>query len=299
MNTLYSKIASLGIAVLLIWPSTAKGHEFDRGHIERSVDIVVRNHSVQVKYAIGLSDETIVDWLSREELIESDAEQRYRALILKYEQENGSEEEQEKQAALESGENPKGASALSGEATDPAEFQTELQDLLQEKLGEKICANMELLCNGQEIEISEPQYAKSSRHHVSLEITLKSTIPDVDVAEFVFNDKNFLDVDPKPAKSKAGSGNITSDSELAEKSTSKQGQNADDFLYSGNIRTACRVKGGAVMVNSNVAPVLARAKVADVGQLDAQQRVEAASISAKIVFAQTEKSQSRLSHPGH
>ena len=74
----------------VLCPRVAFSHEFAPGHIERSIDVVIRDRSVQIKYAIGLSDITMLDWLLRENEIEPASEQRFRRLIEDYESRSSS-----------------------------------------------------------------------------------------------------------------------------------------------------------------------------------------------------------------
>ncbi len=289
MQIRFLKILLCLIAPLLWWHDCACGHEFEDGHVERSVDIVVRNRDVQLKYAIGLSDSTIVDWLAREELLAADELERFHSLIDEYEKKAGSNEAD---GESEPDTTSKPVANNSAEVVaDPAEFQTEIQAMLQEKLGKKICDNLKLTCNDSELEFRETVFSKSSRHHVTLEITAKTKLPDDGVIEFAFNDLNFLEAVQRTeplAESR--------DTENAPETTNvEQTNDENEFVFKGNVKLACRVKGKAVLLNSNVAPVLARAKVSELGPLSAEERLSAASILVKIAFAQSEAPQSRLS----
>jgi len=117
---------------------------------------------------------------------------------------------------------------------------------------------------------------------------LTSSIPDdFDSAELLFIDRNFLDVaQPEPAESPETAPEDGKD--LAKPNLEQAPKLAEKFLYSGGIRLACRVKGGTVQISSNVAPVVARAKVTDVGPLDTTERVTAATISTKLSFLESQ-----------
>jgi hypothetical protein len=92
-------------------------------------------------------------------------------------------------------------------------------------------------------------------------------------------DRNFLEVDT------AAEPNVAANSSEIE--ATKKDSQTPSFRYFGNIRLACRVKGDAVQLNSNVAPVLARAKAVDTELLDLDQRVSAASIVTRIGFVKS------------
>ena len=254
------------------WQSIAKGHEFERGHIERSIDIVIRDRTVNVRYAIGLSDTTMVDWLVKENSISEAEQQRLRKLIAEFEndkQPSDSEAEQD---------------------VEPAEFQTDLMGRFKEELGQKICDSFELICNDEKLEFTQ-QLSSSPRRHVVLEICLTSRILDAETAELIFVDRNFLDVVEEdtvvsPETTADATDAAAASDQTTEPDSAQQTEPAKKFLFGGDVRLACRVKGGAVQLSSNVAPIVARSKVTDVDPLDTRQRVKAATISTKLGFVE-------------
>ena len=287
------------IAVLQAAFSVAAGaHEFETNHIERSVDVVIRDQKIEVKYSIGLADTTIVDWLVREQLIDATEEARFRKQILALEgtaettkkkeatkQDSGdvvdgqseSTESNLKKPALDQSALSKtvGQTPATEKTPQPLQFQTELMELLREKLSESVTDSLELKCNGTALKYSEIAVSNSARHHVAMEILLKADLPNDDKMELSFVDQNFLETVTSASEEKVGSN--------VERTESPK------FKYFGNIRRACRVKGRIVQLNSNVAPVLARAKLTDVESLDLEQRVAAATIATKIAIVRTEE----------
>ena len=284
-------------SILQAWlPVGAFAHEFETGHIERTIDVIVRDRKVQVKYAIGLSDTTILDWLVTEQLIESSEEERFRKCIAELENESVNEGLEEVQSSDKSvpkrqpkpvpepreksatATTPRAKASESNVQTEPLQFQTELLTLLQEKLSEGILENLELKCDEVLLEKAEIAASNSARHHVSLEIAFSVELPIAENNELSIVDRNFLDL-KLPAERNEPTNGLK-----GEKSEKEQAVDSHELKYFGNIRLACRVKGKAVQLNSNVAPVLARVKPVDVGPLSRDQRVEAATIRTKLAF---------------
>jgi len=282
------------------WIGTVLAHEFETGHIERSIDVVVRDRKAEVTYAIGLSDATIVDWLVDEQLINAVEEARFRKRIAEFEKEAESEKLDEGKPKLEQDLEMQKLSSAEGQiastksdsvkvtqtsddSQEPLGFQSELLTLLREKLSGPICENLELNCDGKPLFKSEVVASNSARHHVSMEIVFSVDLPDAEKIKLSIVDRNFLDSKDLLKSDK---------SEVGEKTVSKNGdQNASgqEFRYLGSIRLACRVKGNSVQLNSNVAPILARAKSTDVGPLNLEQRLEAATIQTMIAVPNSSK----------
>jgi hypothetical protein len=249
--------------------SQAHAHEFDDGHIERSIDAIMRGRNLEVRYAIGLSDETIVAWLVKEEALGTDEAARFRELIAEYETSDASEQTQ------------------SDEATEPVAFQTELSVLLKEKLSQRVSKKFSLTANQNLLEFEVAKVAASPRHHVAIEFVLKATLPVAETVELSFVDQNFLDA----VSSSFQDGPVTPKrpSKEADSQTAEENGVVPDpttqFQYSGNVRKACRVKGNAVQLSSNSVPVLTRAKPIDVSEMGLKERIEAGTIVTKIAFA--------------
>ena len=265
-------------AALALFPSLLGGlawaHEFETGHIERSVDVIVRGQDVQVKYSLGLADETIVNWLVAEGELEKETESRYRKCIADLESQLAAMKKPEKPGQQKVKVKPQTAGAKAVPA-EPLAFQTELMELLREKLSGSVCKNLQLTIDGKQLEFTESTVSSSARHNVAIEIELAAKLPTKSTTVLSLTDRNFLNTDnvatEQPTKSTAA---VEESRELQQK-----------FLYFGNVRLACRVKGIAVQLNSNVAPVLARAKPVDLATATFEERVQAATIRTKIGFA--------------
>lgn len=278
-------------SVVLFNVNVSVAHEFETNHIERSIDVLVRDQKVEVKYSLGLSDSTIVDWLVEQELIDQTEETRFRKCIADLESlakeevsstENGKKESKNSKldARETSGErfSASNTNKAAEDSPEPAEFQFELLKLLREKLSGKLVGKLELNANGESLNFSEVAVSNSARHHVALEILLKASLSDAEKTELVFVDRNFLDFTVQnDGAAKSGSGDGLSDKQK--------------LRYFGNIRLACRTKGAAVQINSNVAPVIARAKPINIESLDQGERVEAATIRTNIAFAKSKPKQ--------
>ena len=308
LRTIFVALAFVGV----FGTAAARAHEFETGHIERSIDVVIRDRQVQVKYSIGLSDTTILDRLVEGQLISAAEEARFRKCIADLEKagddQSGGDDSKvgtttkvgadKKAVGQDSSAEPavvaspaertsaKAAKATGAEkvkksetspkasetqsAAEPLEFQTELLTLLQEKLSATIVENLDVNCEGNSLKKVEIAVSNSARHHVSLEIAFSVELPEAEKYELAIVDRNFLDLKARPEGDKVGQAN--------------EGQVVDDqeLRYFGNIRLACRVKGKVVQLGSNVAPVLARAKPTNVGTLNREQRIEAATIRTRL-----------------
>lgn len=254
-------------------------HEFETGHIERSIDVIVRGQDIQVKYSLGLADETIVNWLVAEGELEKESESGYRKSIADLELQLAAMKVEAQKTDKEKDKAESKAVAKSvgakAEGAEPLAFQTELMDLLREKLSGSVCENLQLTIDGKPLEFSESTVSNSARHNVAIEIVMAAKLPNKSTTVLSLTDRNFLDLDnvatEQPTKS----------TPVVEESTEQQ----QKFRYFGNVRLACRVKGIAVQLNSNVAPVLARATPFDVATATLAERIEAATIRTKIGFA--------------
>lgn len=283
MNPLALYIAMFVTLVPIPWTGSLLAHVFETGHIERSVDIVVRGDNVQVKYSIGLADETILDWLSREGLLEQTEETRFRKCIKDFEE----VESKQQNSTNESNDKPTRADGAEEEVVEPVAFQKQLMKLLREKLAGSVCQKLKLTFAGKEIEFSEVTVSESARHHVAMEVLLKAKLTTAKRAkgsksdrggQLTFVDGNFLEM------TEAGSQESTASTPQVE-SQKTLDPKEHEFRYGGNVRLACRVKGNAIQLNSNVAPILARSKPVDVSARSLEERVEAATIRCQIGFA--------------
>ena len=275
-------------------------HEFETGHIERSIDVIVRGQDIQVKYSLGLADETIVNWLVAEEAIEKKAETRFRKCIADLESQTKKAEAEKKTEVQEPliQEPPKQRNAesvppagaidadgaagadVAGEVdTEPLAFQTELMQLLREKLSDSVCENLQLTIDGKQLKFADLKVSDSAPHPVAMEILLSAELPTTAATVLSFVDRNFLEVDEVAAEPAAKAKSTKEDESAAQKTPEPK------HRYFGNVRLACRVKGMAVQLHSNVAPVLARAKPTDLANATLQERIEAATIRTKIGFA--------------
>ena len=284
MESMRNRIGSVTLVVALVvhcWVANVCAHEFERGHIERSIDVVVRGSKVEVKYSLGLSDETIVDLLVDEDSLGAADEQRFRKCIAQYESGASAERDASSEKSDSTEKIPDDGKNRNETAAEPLAFQTELIELLKEKLAPKISEGLGITANQISIVAEEPVFSTSPRHHVAMEIVLRASLTKMTPTELSVIDRNFLEVDT------AAEPNVAANSSEIE--ATKKDSQTPSFRYFGNIRLACRVKGDAVQLNSNVAPVLARAKAVDTELLDLDQRVSAASIVTRIGFVESGK----------
>ena len=266
--------------ILFFEADSLRAHEFETGHIERSIDVIIRDHKIEVKYSVGLADETIVNWLVAENAIEAADEARFRKSIAEYEAASATKEKTKTGSSGSSGSAGSVTPSRDSEQLQPQKFQTELTEVMKEKLAPLMLEKLVLATGESQLKVDAHEVSASPRHHVALQIVLRATLPKVGPTKLSITDGNFLetkeaDTEDKPAIKEAD-----------EKESDKE---KAVFRYFGNIRLACRVKGDAIQLNSNVAKVLARAQPVALGQLELEQRVRASTISTKIGFAKSTK----------
>jgi len=190
MNPIILLITAFMGFVPLIWTGGVFAHEYEAGHIERSVEVIVRGQNVQVKYSVGLADETIVDWLAREGLLDKDAEARYRKSIADLEpQTSDKEEESTDQKPQQKREQPE------ADVAQPLAFQTELRQLLRDRLAKSVCEKIQLSIDGEEFEFLDSSVTNSARHHVAMEIGFVAELAAPATTELVVVDRNFLELE--------------------------------------------------------------------------------------------------------
>lgn len=262
--------------------SDAQAHIFDRGHIERSIDVIIRGTDVDIRYAIGLSDETMVDMLVKAEAIEKDEAAAFRALI---------------DAMPKPDTDAQSTTDLPD--LEPLEFQNRLLQRFVDEIGAGLSKQISLTANKESIEFRSQSISISPRQHVALEIRLRATLPSEDTIQLQLKDSNFLVTKEHVQKKTPDDANefeSTSKGKTAakKKSTSDQSKNIavgqvkpNEAVksFTGNLRLACRARGRAILLNSSVAPVLARADAIEIGPLDQEDRAAAATISVKLAFA--------------
>lgn len=265
-------LLSLCLISGLIGGKNVEAHIFDRGHIERSIDVVIRDRDVDIRYAIGLSDETMLDMLIEAEAIEGEEAADFRAAI----------------DALPKSDAQSPADAANAIELAPLDFQTQLLKRFVDQVGSGLSHKIVLMANDTAIDFRSQSISISPRNHVAMEIRLRATLPAADALKIKLTDSNFLGTkpadrdlsippDPKPASFGKSAAN--------EPSAGDHKENVTVPCFSGNLRLACRARGDAILLNSSVAPVLARAESTELGQLDHDGRVAAATILAKLAFA--------------
>lgn len=279
MKPIIVLITTITAFASLAWADRGFAHEYETGHIERSIEVIVRGQKIQVKYSVGLADETIVNWLAREGLLEKDAEAGYRKSIADLESKTPEKKDQSTDESGDQKQKQQKKEEPEAKIVQPLAFQTELMQLLRDQLAKSVCDKIQLSIDGEELEFLDSSVTNSARHHVAMEIVLVAELASATTTELVLVDRNFLELaenevaQPAKVDSEAVTGSF--------KETEKK------LRYFGNIRLACRVKGNAIQLNSNVAPVLARAKPIDVGSITHDERIEAATIRTKIGFAKS------------
>jgi hypothetical protein len=283
-------VCVLSVIAVCPWLNTnrACAHIYDRGHIERTLDMIIRGTEIEVRYSIGLSDETMLDLMIDSDSIDDADIKRYQIEIDKLLQAEKDSPTDETASA------------------EPLDFQTELLKKFSEMVGKQLGQNLILTANSNSVEFASQTLSLSPRNHVALEVVLRGSLKDKEACELQLVDRNFLtrvenadDIAAETASDAAGSpsGKTGSQSDAPESSKkitltdrldsdSQTPANPKDrpYKYNGAIRLACRTKGEAVLLNSSVAPVMARAKPIVLDELSNRKRMTATRIQAKIVF---------------
>ncbi len=252
-------------------------HEFERGEIERSFEVIVRGQQVSVNWRVGLSPATMADMLLDSQAIDA---REHAQLLAKIDPDSPKETQADKSLPSEEQQPPK--TRVSKPTSSPASqtlqdkdvlaIENRLLDKLEKHVAGGWSSKISLKVDGKPLKFSAVTVARSSRHHVNFEIQCKALLESTGKHNMVVCDSNLLDT-----RENEGSG---------EKS----------FRYNGGIRTAFRAKGDAVLINSTAPAVLARSKVKETRGLDLEHRMELSTISADIVLMDQSKNvnQSRM-----
>jgi hypothetical protein len=290
------------LTILATTVLTVPLHDFPLGHVERALNVVVRQNQVDIEYAIGMSDETAIHLYAngdqsdqaRSEANESDGSQAdsTEARIVA---EEVLDDADTKSIVEQSNDQPLG---------DQLGNETRVLKMLSKRAPQEILKRLVLTFDGEEVPLEIVEASPSSRHHVSLLIRIRAKMPVGRVFDFKLADDNYLMLDGDSDGVNAGlaisgfdlgSGALANNS-ICETEVSPvagdekqfgvdKNREKDEFILAGTTKMALRAKGKAVLLQSNVAPVLARAKPIEIFQLGIPERQEVCSIVARIGIA--------------
>ncbi|MEM7457353.1 MAG: hypothetical protein AAF456_23660 [Planctomycetota bacterium] len=255
--------------------SAANGHDFEDGHIERSITLVAHDDKVVVEYGLGCSENTMHDliarWSQPENAAGADAHEA--APVPSNDnapdgQRNepdpdaGStdseplhlETENSEIAGDETGPAPVPESPMeAGDETDESvvEAETRLREAFAAAVSGFISRNIDAECNGVSAELVVISAEQSSRHHVDVLVTFEfdlfpetedGYVEDSGPVELTFRDRNFEQM-------------------------------------TGAVRTALKVRGRTFLKQSETAPSLTRAERIELEGLEQTESLEAASVT--------------------
>ena len=266
----------------LVWfPASAGAHEFKLNHVERSIEVVVRDHHCSVRWGVGMSLQTMVQMLRNADAISAEEHQTLSAQIRRAEKASPTGGANQADAvALQSAASPDtnadpAAAAVPDLAADPEtdakadsktssetalDIQRTVSELVSKHLTAVWATGLTLKVDGKIVKLDSMTFSVSPRHHVDFEAIGSVHLGGRGKAKIELTDSNFLDTVPSGDEQKP------------------------TFLYHGGIKTAFRVKGETVSINSNAAPLLSRAKPKQLAGLGLQPRKDLAVVVATIVI---------------
>ena len=217
------QIGCLVVGLLVsLWTNVASAHEFEDGHVERAVSVVIRGDVARLEYSIGLNPVT------RQQLIDF-------------------WESQEKAADV---------AADVSNATKPAD-----DDRFLALAGSNVSRRLSFCVDGTEIEAKLISSALSARHHVDVTVTLEFKLPAAQseqLQKLKIVDRNFRpSVTPDVTQPTAQDDSSPKSAKLASKTTATVPAPAP---MGGGFRYALKAKGNRMLARSNVASILIRAQ---------------------------------------
>lgn len=158
---MYFWLMCVGLA--LTSPAVAVAHEFEDGHVERSVAVVIRGNTGQIEYSIGLNPQT------RQQLIRfwSDSALKNAAT----ESASRSSSSPPQHALDDENERLPDTALVSPEATAPPE------DFFLKLAAANVISRLKVTANGAPLPLELISSSASARHHVDVTVTLKFEIP--------------------------------------------------------------------------------------------------------------------------
>lgn len=263
-----------------------KVHKFEDGFVERSVAIVVRDKTAYVEYSIGLNETTVRDLLTQwEQASAPTAEQsksagsqeqpRSETEALRDQHKSipidpantssGSATGQTKESSTtkvaqeltqrQSDTRRKSTPESRSEADDSTEGHS-IEPLLlanfKKVATDQVARGLKIKCNGKPLTVTSIAAGPPPRHPFIMTIQFKVQLPDSEICELKINDENF----------------------------GKQ---------HGAVRYALKAAGRAMLLKSDVAPILVRAERIELSKTPITQRASLTSINARLGFAPSPK----------
>jgi len=271
---------SILIAILADPGLTSAPHKFEDGFVERTFAVIVHDQTAQAKYAIGLNEATILELLAQWEATDrtnKDASQKdksqkptrstnpsefkqqpeiepQRPTQQDSKAENNPAAPEQKPASTEPSPNPKKAQPKSADTNENKEDEKE-ENLInaetfarfQKVAPEQIAKRIKILCDEKTVPVKNVSLDPSPNHPFVLLVKFEFEIPAKETFQLEIQDENF----------------------------SKQ---------TGAVRRSLKTQGNAMLLNSNVAPIIIRSKRVELAGLSAKETAQQTSISAKLAI---------------
>ena len=235
--------------------STIRAHEFDDGHVERSVSYLLRDQQLTLEYSVGLNPNTMYTLLGEWNV---DIPQQLKQQIdqraeLTQDAKTAANPSTSDENTVAEGDSPGSAGQDAAPASDPREPEVEdpidlaIEQLFRQHVEPQIRKQLELQLNDQPIPLTLQSVNISPRHHVNLTIRYEVDFPAGGNLRFRATDANFL-------------------------------------KNRGGVRYAFKGLGRAMVLASNVEPVLVRAERVDLGKIRADKRLKYTTVETTIAF---------------
>ena len=246
--------------------STAWGHEFEDGHVERSVAVIIRGDQGRIEYSIGLNPTT------RQQLMQfwSDSTPARRST---FKDTDTAERAQLKIPAI-------------GEIPNVVEFPnvgvltalSERQSHFLELSATNVFNRLKVTVGGTTVPLTLISSQASPRHHVDVTVTLAFQLPlaaNQLPAELTIDDGNFR-----------APQTVSSDASIRSPVDRQSVLQPPPAPFSGGFRYACKSMGGTMLTRSNVASILIRSLRRLDNELTANQIADAFKIRAELIMVE-------------
>lgn len=266
-------------------------HKFEDGFVERTCAVVVEGNKATVQYQIGLNEKTIQDllvqWTDNKPKSVSETSQPSETSDPKQKEDqqvpvlernqNAKQIEAKPGTAANSNRNPKTKKSKKiGTENDKAKpklspdakSKTQLNDSengveedvitiatldkFQSVAGQEVAKRFKVTCNKKLIPVKNIKVEKAPRHPFVLLIKFELELPVFETGEVVISDENFRQ-------------------------------------QTGAVRYALKGTGDTMLLKSNVAPIVIRAKRIELSGLSAKETADKTSISARLAIMSTSK----------
>ena len=247
----------------------AIAHVLKDGYIERTVEVVIRDDTAYVEYSVGLNENTMAQLTSSWDELKTQPTESKPSGGNEDEKANPKESEPVETTKTKTDKkpsdskpvdsNPDDSSPTDSSSTDSSStdsssekatvFDKALLAKFNKSAPAKVTEGLKITCDDKPVKIESVALDPAPRHPFDVKVKFQFKIPksDKESIELKLEDSNFT----------------------------KQ---------TGAVRYALKAKGIAMLVQSNVAPIIVRAERVELGELTEEQRKTQTSILARIAF---------------